>query len=341
MGDVVAETRPFYTLTYTQCFRAVQPFRGALRRVEVRRVIPMVEADPSDSVDLPIFQRAVAGHASMPRDLTPRLLGVFGQEGRAHAMVLEHIEGISLHDVVRWLHDLGEGLPVSIAMAVARTLVRMWERAGSTRPEVRLHDVILVPTGHVRARAVLRKERYGGSATGFFEDTEYMRYYSRAHMMGARRPSEPHKLGALLYEMLVGHLPVRDEARTFSELLYLVMDGDPFPPIRTLRAELPVAAAAIVDRAVARDPRDGFATWPQLAHALEALPSSAAPMGPDELAAWLRSLPAELRHTTPLAEPSARDDWQALPCLPYEPIALPRREMAREASREASREKVE
>ena len=339
MGNVVAETRPFYTLTYTQCFRAVEPRRGAslssggLRRVEVRRVIPMVEAEPSHSVDLPIFQRAVAGHAAMPGGLTPKLLHVFGHEGRAHAMVLEHLEGISLHDIVRWLHGLGGSLPVPVAMAVARTLVRMWELAGSTKPQVRLSDVILSPTGHVRARVVLRKERYGGSATGFFEDTEYMRYYSRAHMMGARNPSEPHKLGALLYEMLVGHLPVRDDARTFSELLYLVMDGDPFPPIRTLRADLPAAVAAIVDRAVARDVRDGFASWPQMAQALQSLPSSATPMGPDELAAWLASLPAELRHTDPPMSHSAIGDWHALPCLPYEPIALPRRDAVHETAK--------
>lgn len=331
MGDgIVAETLPFYTLTYTQCFRAVELASATSepRRVEVRRVIPMVEADPSNSVDLPIFQRAVAGHASMTGGLTPRLLHAFGRNGRAHAMVLEHLEGIALHDVVRWLHELGEGLPVPVAMAVARTLVHMWELAGSTRPQVRLRDVIISPAGHVRARVVLRKERYGGSATGFFEDTEYMRYYSHAHMMGARNPSEPHKLGALLYEMLVGHLPIRDQARSFSELVYLVMDGAPFPPIRTLRPDLPAAVTGLVDRAVARDSSDGFATWSEMARALEALPSSAAPMEPEDLAAWLQSLPTELRLTEPPLDLATRGEWHGLPRLDYEPVRVPPRKTA-------------
>jgi hypothetical protein len=130
-------------------------------------------------------------------------------------------------------------------------------------------------------------------------------------------------LGVLLYEMLVG-LPFTYDGLSLSQAIE--RKRDPLSPVEKLRHDLPPYVAAFVNQAVAHDPLDRFGSWRELTAGLAAVRSTFDPMGQEELAAWLQSLPTELR---PAAEPpldsSALGDWRQLPHSGYVPVPRPER----------------
>jgi serine/threonine-protein kinase len=76
-------------------------------------------------------------------------------------------------------------------------------------------------------------------------------------LMG-RRPAGPsadvYAMGVMMFQMLVGQLPF---SGALSEMIVSIMSG-PRPSLTALVPDLPPTIAAIVDRAMARDPRARF-----------------------------------------------------------------------------------
>lgn len=235
-------------------------------------------------------------------------------------MVLEHPDGPALDTVVLGLHDRGLQVPAAVALAVAQPLVRMWEQAGDIRPELALEDVFLSPAGRVYVAFHMDQDNVAVDTSGW--DMGRHALYYPPELRRTEQRNQVYQLGALLYEILVGGLFMR--IQTIPEWRLMSLAG--LPSIRTRRPDLPIAVAAFVDRAVALDPADRFASWSELGHELEVLRSMLEPMGPPELEAWLQSLPAELRLSGPPLELGAFGDWQSLPRLPYEPVPIPLRD---------------
>ena len=73
--------------------------------------------------------------------------------------------------------------------------------------------------------------------------------------------------GVILYEMLIGHVPIH--ADNYNQLMYRVMMGDFVPP-RQLRQDLPVELEALILQAMALDPAARPASADQLEQALTA-----------------------------------------------------------------------
>ena len=74
--------------------------------------------------------------------------------------------------------------------------------------------------------------------------------------------SDVYSLGAILYEMLVGHPPFR--AQGFYELLCMVVEDDPIPP-RRLDKEVPAGVNAICLKCLKKEPRLRYHTAAALA----------------------------------------------------------------------------
>jgi serine/threonine-protein kinase len=73
----------------------------------------------------------------------------------------------------------------------------------------------------------------------------------------ARPPADQYAAAATLYNLLTGQY-VYDLPRELSKQLGLILNDDPIP-IRKRRADLPAALAAIIHKALARDPADRHA----------------------------------------------------------------------------------
>jgi eukaryotic-like serine/threonine-protein kinase len=72
-------------------------------------------------------------------------------------------------------------------------------------------------------------------------------------------------LGVTLFQLLTGELPFRGNSMT--DLMFVIAN-EPHRPIGTLRADLPEAACAIVDKALAKTPVDRFRDGAEMAKAL-------------------------------------------------------------------------
>jgi serine/threonine-protein kinase len=74
-------------------------------------------------------------------------------------------------------------------------------------------------------------------------------------------------LGVTLYQLLTGHLPFRGTSMT--ELMFVIAN-EPHIPVTAVRAELPPVLDTLLDRAMAKDPGDRYASGAEMAQALRA-----------------------------------------------------------------------
>jgi hypothetical protein len=87
----------------------------------------------------------------------------------------------------------------------------------------------------------------------------------------ASERSDVYSLGLLLWFALTGRHPF--EAQTLAELKEAVEHG-PHPTLREVREDVPAALAAVVERAIARNPQERFASAQAMVEALEACGST-------------------------------------------------------------------
>ena len=79
--------------------------------------------------------------------------------------------------------------------------------------------------------------------------------------------SDLYSVGVILYELLTGRTPFHSETGEFTEILFKIFTMDP-PPIKALRPDLPDGLCEVIHRALARDPKDRFASATEMAQAL-------------------------------------------------------------------------
>ena len=80
--------------------------------------------------------------------------------------------------------------------------------------------------------------------------------------------SDLYSVGVILYELLTGRTPFTSESGEFTEILFKLFTQDP-PAIRSVRADLSPELAALVHKALAREPKDRYSTAAEFALALE------------------------------------------------------------------------
>jgi serine/threonine-protein kinase len=77
--------------------------------------------------------------------------------------------------------------------------------------------------------------------------------------------SDLFSLGVTLFQLLTGSLPFRSDS--IPGLMRRIA-LEPHPPLATIRPDLPAALGRVVDKALAKDPEDRFATGAEMAQAL-------------------------------------------------------------------------
>lgn len=90
--------------------------------------------------------------------------------------------------------------------------------------------------------------------------------------------SDLFSLGVTLYQMLSGSLPFQGES--MAQLMFKIAN-DPHPDIRTVNPALPACVAAVINKALAKDPEQRYQTGEQMAKAIRlclgTLPAPAKP----------------------------------------------------------------
>ena len=225
----------------------------------------------------------------------PNIVGVYdvGEEDGLHYMVMEFVEGETLKDVIAReapmaidavipvMRQLGAALDYAHDHGVIHRDIKPENILLTTRREVKVSDF-----GIARALAGA-----GMTATGTILGS--VSYFSPEQASGqpAIAESDLYAAGMVLYEMLTRHLPFAGPNPVAVAMAQV--NDEPLSP-RGFRPDLSPAVAAVVLKAIAKNPTDRYHSGYELVTALVA---------PTAQRAAARAAPAPLDVTAPMNTP--------------------------------------
>jgi tRNA A-37 threonylcarbamoyl transferase component Bud32 len=220
------------------------------------------------------FRREVRAAARLSH---PNIVTAYDAEnaGEVHFLVMEHIEGTSLDRVVH------EGGPLTVAEACAcvRQAALGLQHAheqGMVHRDVKPANLIRCPDGTVKVldfglAALLAECDSGLTDTNVIMGTpDYMAPEQAEDPRRADIRADVYSLGCTLYFLLTGRGPY-PAATALSKVL--AHREQPVPSLRSACSEAPPELAAVVERMLAKKPKDRYQTAGEVAAAL-------APFGP-------------------------------------------------------------
>jgi serine/threonine-protein kinase len=200
---------------------------------------------------------------------------------------MEYVEGKSLRALMR-----GTPLPTEQALDIARQVtsaLAYLHDEGVVHRDIKPENVLVTPDGKAKILdfgiALFAAERRL-TWTGLSNAIGTPDYMAPEQIRGRRGDprTDVYAVGLMLYEMLTGHLPW--ESANPRALLRAKTNEEPRPPAYYVPSFDP-SLEAIILKAIARDPRDRYASARALLTDLEN-PSAVAPRDPDAPAARRR-----------------------------------------------------
>ncbi|MEM9191695.1 MAG: serine/threonine-protein kinase, partial [Myxococcota bacterium] len=185
---------------------------------------------------------------------------------------LQDLPAATVGDIVAWLIQSLDGLEAVHKKGIVHRDLKpanLFLCDGADRPVVKLLDFGL-------SRSLLPSEDGAPSLTQTHQFLGTPYYTSPEQIRSAKHidaRADLYSLGVILYEALAGERPF-DGPNATAVIASVV--ADPPPPLSDARPDLPEELSAIVDRAMAKDPADRFATASEMRRALEKLPRSLA-----------------------------------------------------------------
>ena len=239
------------------------------RIVALKVMNPQLLADP---VAVGRFQREVKAAAQLAH---PHIVTAYDAEqvGGLHFLAMEFVEGQTLAEVV----DERGPLPVHQACEYVRQAalgLQYAHQRGMVHRDIKPQNLVLTPTGEVKvfdfglARFVSESGEPGeGSSSGrMLGSPDYMAPEQAKDAHSADIRADIYSLGCTLYHLLTGLPPF--PGRSAVEKLSAHLEKTPLE-ISKLRLDISAGLQSIVDRMLAKDPRQRFQTPGEVAEALE------------------------------------------------------------------------
>jgi eukaryotic-like serine/threonine-protein kinase len=287
-GEVIAGRYELEELTGSGGMSRVYRARdNQLGRLVAVKILHERFSDDAEYVDR--FRREALAVARLNH---PNIVTVIdrGEADGLQYIVFEHVEGEDLKHLIARTGPLPVRRALELAVQIGRAL-SFAHAHGVVHRDVKPQNVLLrdgsakvTDFGIARADHLeLDAERTdSGTVLGTGD------YISPEQARGERASerSDVYSLGALLYELLTGDVPFPAESAVAAALRHTT---DPVPDVLAARPDVPVRVAGAVERALAKDPDDRFATMDEFV---------------DELVACRSELPApEAAQTMILSEP--------------------------------------
>ncbi|HUS26908.1 MAG TPA: protein kinase [Kofleriaceae bacterium] len=282
---------------------AVQPQIGA--RVAIKVLKRESAADP-DVVDR-FFNEARAVNM-IKHEAIVDVIDLGRLPDGAPYIVMEYLDGASLGAIVRREKRLALGTLSRIVSEVLAALGAAHAKAIIHR-DLKPDNVFVSPSGRVTvldfgvAKLAADAEGFGSTQTGSLLGTPAYMSPEQARSQPLDARSDLYAVGVMLYEAATGKLPF--VAQNLFDLLQMHVAQAPRPP-RELAPEIPDTFEAVILRALAKDPKDRFASAAEMRAAL-----ATAADGLPQLALSSVVIPAEPpgheKKSDPFAETAASD----------------------------------
>jgi serine/threonine-protein kinase len=195
------------------------------------------------------------------------------KEGEAF-LVMELLEGESLANRLKATGPLPVELACELAAAILSPLAAA-HQAGIVHRDLKPDNVFLVRQSRGElvklldfgiSRAAGLEAEFRLTNTGVVMGTPFYMSPEQARGEADVTPaSDLYSIGVILYEMLVGAVPITGE--NYNQLMYRVLTGE-YVPARERRPDIPEAVDAIIRKAMATDVADRWASATELEQAL-------------------------------------------------------------------------
>jgi serine/threonine-protein kinase len=189
-------------------------------------------------------------------------------------LVMEYLDGESLASRIRAVRIFAIDDACELGCAILAPLAAA-HRAGIVHRDLKPDNVFLVRQSRGEivklldfgiSRAAGQESNFRLTTTGLVLGTPYYMSPEQARGESVVTPAaDLYAFGVILYEMLVGEVPIR--ADNYNALMYRVTIGDYIPP-RVRRSEIPEALEYLIMRAMASTPAERPASAGELEQAL-------------------------------------------------------------------------
>ena len=209
----------------------------------------------------------------------PNVVSVFdtGSDDGVHYIVMEHVEGRTLADIIGEEGALRPARAIEIAVDVCRALDTAHEK-GMVHRDVKPGNILLTPDGGVKVADFGIARVASGeplTVTGSVMGTASYLSPEQASGGSIDARSDIYSLGCVLYEMLTGKPPFAGDS--LVSIAYKHVEEEPTAPSRVNPA-VPAGLSAVVTKAMAKDPADRYQSADEMAGDLRGeAPADAAP----------------------------------------------------------------
>ena len=236
----------------------------------------------SDEEAVERFQREARSAAQLAHPNIVTVIDRGEDDGRPY-IVFEYVEGENLKQLVTREGALPVGTVIDLGIQIAQALEAAHER-GVVHRDIKPQNVLLAEEGRVKVTdfGIARSRGTEGlTLTGTIMGTSDYIAPEQAKGEPAGEASDIYSLGVVLYELLTGRVPYEAESPVAVAMRHV---HDPIPSVRSVRPEVPPRLDAAVRRALAKEPRDRFASMSDLVAELEACRRGDVPVAHDSSA---------------------------------------------------------
>jgi len=315
--------------------------RGLHKTCVVKRILYHLAEDPS-FIEMFFTEAQLASQLSHPNIVQ---IVEFGESEGVYFLAMEYVDGMSLRALASAAHDLDGGLPFAHcaritafcceALAHAHDLVdpATGKPLNLVHRDVSPDNILLSRTGSVKlvdfgiAKAATQNHQ---TKTGLVKGKLAYMAPEQVRAMPLDRRADIYSLGVVLYELLSGHKPY--EGGSEITLIHAMLTEE-MMPLRSRRADVPDGLDRIVNKALAHDRDDRYASCREMHAALEEYllsvrqPVSALQL--EQVVEQYRLAPERPKGAPTLATPARRDrlattpePWRAPPRTPADGMTV-------------------
>ncbi len=263
MLDLIEETSRVYV------WRAVQT------KLERSVFLVILKEEPSaDPVATEYFLLIARQFAKIKCESLAAIFDIIS-EGNLHYVIMEHVDGSSLDEIIRDKGPLKYTQVLQVATSITGCLKQLWHNSSIIHRNLKGSTIRFDTRGIAKVMdfslAIIDNPEFDPEIIDKGHVTGTPPFLSPEQVRGGRQlstESDMYMLGALLYYISTGKAP-------FSELeakdILAAHVSKTLPPPHTLNPDLPVSFSQLLHKLMMKEPQHRYRNWTELHHDLHCL----------------------------------------------------------------------